>query len=159
MTTTATGRYVATNDALLESRFGFILKQPSTQTPGQMSAEVDQDEFDPGWASVVDLLMKWYQDPKQLEDEGLLPISIDRIADAINLAAALRKARKPAPSLVLPNTEGGISFELRRGAIFEEFEIDACGACEFRAFKDGHLAKTGTGRVSQWIASFSRGAK
>lgn len=90
-----------------------------------------------GWQRLIDdYLIEWGRDPSQLADEDLIPPSEDMIRYASRIAIALRNAGWPPPLRVVPDGEGGITFERRTGDVFESLEILANETIELSTFKD-----------------------
>lgn len=130
---------IATNDTLLERFLQIRRPRSDWPAPDRTSAGVDEVTHEIRWESIVDSLLEWRNHPEQIVDEGLLPISRERLDDALWLADAMRKGGFAAPMRVIPNTEGGVSFEHWNGDVFETIEIDSEGNAEARAFKGDRL--------------------
>jgi hypothetical protein len=94
---------------------------------------------DDPWSSVIDTLLQWHDHPEQIADADLPVITLERIEDALCLAQAMQKRGWAAPNRVIPNTEGGVSFERWSGEMFETIEIDGGGSIEARAFRGDRL--------------------
>src|SRR5258708_172113 len=98
---------------------------PPTSTSGNGRATQES------WQVVIDeSLARWLADPSCLEDEGIVPPSVETIHHACKIALALRDEGLLAPKRIVPNGEGGIVFERRAGSLFEAIELDADGSLE-----------------------------
>lgn len=96
-----------------------------------------------GWQRLIDdYLIEWGRDPSQLADEDLIPPSKDLIRFASGIAMKWRDADCAAPFCVVPDGEGGITFERRSGDVFESLEILADGSIELNTFKNCRLLNT-----------------
>lgn len=109
---------------------------------GLASADRDRDRQRERWQQMIDrYLVEWGRDPNQLEDEdeGVVPPSKAIINRASQIAMNLRDAGWPGPLRVVPDGDGGISFERRTGAYFESLDILEDGSVELATFKDCRL--------------------
>ena len=92
-----------------------------------------------GWACVIDKLLDWLQNPQELADDDFVPPSTDLIKKACNIAVAFRDEQLPSPLRIVPDGDGGISFEWRRGVLFETINFDGDGGIEWLKFEDCKL--------------------
>lgn len=66
----------------------------------------------PGWQTAIDdRLVEWGKDLRALEDEDIVPPSLQIIDLACRLAMEMRDDDYASPLRVVPNGEGGIVFE------------------------------------------------
>lgn len=92
------------------------------------------------WETIIDhLLINWGRNPRLLEDEDSEPPSLDIILLARRFAQWMRSAGMPAPRRVVPDPNGGITFEHWNGPTFETYEIGADGSIEYLAFVSSRL--------------------
>ncbi|MDP6547073.1 MAG: hypothetical protein QGH60_24115 [Phycisphaerae bacterium] len=92
-----------------------------------------------GWSSVIDQLLDWLRNPQELADEDFLPPSRDLIKMVCAIAAASRDAQLSSPLRVVPDGDGGISFERRSGLRFETINFHDNGSVEWLLFEDCKL--------------------
>ena len=93
-----------------------------------------------GWERVIDdCLVKWGQDPSLLEDEDIVPPSLEIVRKACELAMEWRDQGHSPPLRVVPDTDGGISFERRDGDWFQSLNILEDGRVELATFHDCRL--------------------
>ena len=76
-----------------------------------------------GWAAVDAQLSDWALDPASSVDYDAVPPSLEVIRLARSLVPELRQAQWPAPAMVVPDLDGGISFEFHTGGLYEDLEI------------------------------------
>ena len=94
-----------------------------------------------GWENVIDCqLTKWANDPCQLENDGIEAPSQEIISLACRVALMMRDEGMPPPLRVVPNGDGGITFEREAGLLFETIEIEEDGSVERITFVDSKLA-------------------
>jgi len=111
-------------------------------TPDQALASTVEATTDwrRGWQAVLDSkLIEWGRNPSLLEDEDLVPPSAEALGAAGRLALTLRDAGMLPPTRVVPVGDGGIAFELRRGAHCETLAIDTNGSIEYIVYKNDRL--------------------
>jgi hypothetical protein len=63
----------------------------------------------------------------------------DVLSEAYNLACRMRDSAVPVPSNIVPNGEGGIVFEWRRGPFFRVVEMGSDRSLEVRQFERSKL--------------------
>ena len=73
---------------------------------------VDKAAID-AWNQIIDRLIEWGRNPANLADDDAEPPTASAIATAARVASMFRDTQALAPTLVAPNGEGGLSFELR----------------------------------------------
>ena len=92
------------------------------------------------WAHVIDnQLVEWGKDPDALADDGLVPPSKAIIHSACRLAMYLRDKGWPGPLRVVPDGEGGITFERRADTCFETLTLHADSTIELLTFVNYEL--------------------
>jgi len=92
------------------------------------------------WQRVIDWqLVEWGQGPESLAEEALVPPSREIIDLACKVAAAGRESGFPAPLRVVPDGEGGVSFERRSGEYFQSLNVLADGCVELLTFRNCKL--------------------
>lgn len=97
----------------------------------------ERDKNRRGWQRIIDeKLIEWGRDPKQLEDDDLIPPSRDVISLASRLAIALRDQDCPPPSSVVPNGDGGIVLERSQGPEAVTYEVYDDGTVEYTLYND-----------------------
>ena len=102
------------------------------------SAELNQNQM--AWDKVIDeQLIEWARDPGQLEDDGIEPPSRPIISLACELVRTMRDNGCPRPLRVVPNGDGGITFERKDGSLFQAIEIQEDGTIEFTVFENSRL--------------------
>lgn len=93
------------------------------------------------WDSFIDgSLMEWGRDASPLEDEGFVPPSPEVIKLACRTAMALRDEGLAPPTRVVPDGEGGISFEQVEGTYSASLNVHADMTLELLVFDNCHLA-------------------
>ena len=89
------------------------------------------------WSRFIDgKLVEWGRDVAALEDEGFAPPSLDVINLACQIAMELRDEGAVPPTRVVPDGEGGVSFERVEGTLSVSLTIDAGLTVELLAFDD-----------------------
>ena len=73
------------------------------------------------------------------EDDGLEWPARDVWSDAYKLACRMRDAGVPVPFNIVPNGEGGVAFEWRKGTNLMEVEMGSDRSLEFRHFRNAKL--------------------
>ncbi len=63
------------------------------------------------WELCISTLVDWSRDPAQLSEDGLDPPSKEAIDKVLAIARAMRDYGSPYPTRIVPDGEGGISFE------------------------------------------------
>jgi hypothetical protein len=103
----------------------------------------ERDQWRAAWERVIDQkLNDWASDPDQLADDGILPPSPQSIAMASQIARLMRARGFAPPTSVVPDGDGGISFERAHGRIFEKIEIEG-SSIEYLLFEDCRLCHRG----------------
>ncbi len=93
-----------------------------------------------GWNKVIDeYLVEWGMDPAALEDEDFHPPSLRMIDLACAIALYLRDQGEAPPMRVVPDGNGGISFEFRDGDLFASLNVHPDESIEILVFEDCQL--------------------
>lgn len=95
------------------------------------------DDSGAGWERIIDdFIVPWGQNPSLLDDEENTAPSA-RIMELVSqVTIKLRRAGAPAPLRVVPDGEGGISFEWQEGKLFRSLDISCEGEIELCVFVD-----------------------
>ena len=102
----------------------------------------ERDAIKASWQRLIDtFLVEWGKDPLQLEDqeEGIAAPSRQSIDCACRLGLLMRDSEEPAPDRVVPDGDGGISFERHDGDLFLSLDIHADQTLELVTFRDCQL--------------------
>ncbi|HUY31724.1 MAG TPA: hypothetical protein VMV69_03015 [Pirellulales bacterium] len=92
------------------------------------------------WRSMIEeTLNAWQRNPGELDDDGVRPPATDTIELARRLARRLCERGSPAPTGIVPNGSGGITFERHHGLSLETFRILADHSIELLVFEDCRL--------------------
>lgn len=106
---------------------------------GLASGSADEDRK-LGWQTIIDdCLVEWGKNPSGLADEDLVPPSVEIIDLACKAAMEFRDQAVPPPLRVVPDGEGGISFEFRCGSCFMSLNILSDRSAELLTFRDCRL--------------------
>ena len=95
----------------------------------------------PAWGSVIDQLLDWWGNPQELADADFLPPSKKLIEKVCRLAVDSRDRQLESPLRVVPDGDGGISFERRSGSRFETINFHDDGSTEWLLFEDCKLVR------------------
>lgn len=125
----------ALEPAMSESPRTFVRTNVDSETP--MSARSDAAA---AWDRVLDrILVEWNVDRESFVDEGLEPPSLETIDRAASWAKEWKKLSWPAPTRVVPDTHGGIVFELQHGPTLESLRVIPEGSVEYCCFVNSKL--------------------
>lgn len=92
------------------------------------------------WNRFIDAnLVEWGRNPQALEDEDFDPPSPEVIDRACDVAMRFRDRGEPPPTRVVPDGEGGISFERVDGKLSMSLNIHADQTVELLTFDDCRL--------------------
>ena len=101
------------------------------------SARAAEEKNREGWERMINsFLIPWGQDPSLLDDDEYAPPSAQIIQLAAQVAMKFRDAGAPAPLRVIPDGEGGMSFERQDGKLFESLNISSEAEIELCVFVD-----------------------
>ena len=114
----------------VERLLGPVIKS----APGNV-AERSPDEWDHFEAQLV----RWEQDPGELEDDGLEPPDRETIPLIREVARALRDLGVEPPLRIVPNSEAGAVFEWRTTPFLWSVEVERDGSLELSVFRAGRL--------------------
>lgn len=115
-------------------------KQQSSGQAASGAQESARADYRTAWGQVYNgKLIEWGLHPEALLDEEFEPPSSEVIALAANLVRTLRDAGCPAPTRVVPDGEGGVSFERDDGRVFEEIDVLEDRTIDMLVFLDGRL--------------------
>ncbi|MEX2315706.1 MAG: hypothetical protein WD669_01050 [Pirellulales bacterium] len=108
-----------------------------------LASEVDAREASAvAWNNIVDnKLIEWGSTRSEFEDDGLVGPSYEAIGTALKFVKKMRKESWPLPTGVIPDGEGGIVFENRRGDLYQRIEIDQNGRTGLATFRDCKLVE------------------
>ena len=96
-------------------------------------------EDDP-WHRWINLLESWLNNPNLAADEDVIPPSSWPVKAALAIAFDLMsKEEVRPPTAIVPDGEGGLAFQWRRGNSFMEIELGCDGTIEHRHFRDNRL--------------------
>ena len=93
------------------------------------------------WNDIIDhYLIEWGRNPQALEDEDFDPPTPEVIARACDAAKQFGDEGMAAPLRVLPDGEGGLTFERSDGSFFESISIRPNCPAELLTFENCELA-------------------
>jgi hypothetical protein len=99
----------------------------------------ERDSHDEGWAQTDRELSGWLIDPSAIVDCGATPPSRDLIRHARSIAALYGYRGVPAPAMVVPDNNGGISFEFHSGGSYRNLEILVDRRVRWTIMRDGQV--------------------
>jgi hypothetical protein len=106
----------------------------------EMSITVFDIDHEEAWNEIIDYkLLEWRNECEGFEDGEYEPPSLKAIDAGIRLAQVLKKQTIAPPQRVVPDGDGGISFEFKQDRELVTFEIDAEGNIEAYHFRDAML--------------------
>ena len=91
------------------------------------------------WTAVIDTLLDWLIHPDQLDYEEIILPSRKIIKQACDKAKELRSQNYTPPLRVVPDGEGGISFEFRWKNYFKSINLLEDSSIEELLFRDHEL--------------------
>ena len=86
-------------------------------------------------------LLRWWESPSALEDDGLKAPARTVLDTAIQQSSTWRDNGVPAPSSVVPDGDGGITFEWRNGGFLSRVEILETLEVDLYIIRDGKLVQ------------------
>ncbi|MCD4825082.1 MAG: hypothetical protein K8S55_10770 [Phycisphaerae bacterium] len=127
------------SDAILSGN-----RQVTDATPDVAEAELSMgaqsEENRDAWDRFIDdTLVEWGRNISILEDENFEPPSAEIINLACTVALDLRDAGGTPPTRIVPDGDGGISFERVDGTSFVSLDIYSDQSIEFLEFDDCRL--------------------
>jgi hypothetical protein len=111
-----------------------LLRPVINSSPGY-AAERSPDE----WDRFEEQLVRWEQDPRALEDDGLEPPNQETLPLIWEVAHALRDLAVEPPLRLVPNCEAGAVFEWRTAPYLWSVEVERDGSLELSVFRTGRL--------------------
>jgi hypothetical protein len=108
---------------------------PVIKSVRENAAERSPDEWDRFEAQLV----RWEQDPRALEDDGLEPPNQETIPLIREVAQTLRDLAVEPPLRLIPNCEAGAVFEWRTAPFLWSVEVERDGSLELSIFRTGRL--------------------
>lgn len=93
------------------------------------------------WASIDSQLSEWLNDPSQIVDSDALPPPRDLIRAARAWIVALQWRQWPAPETVVPNGDGGLSFEFYTGDVYRDLEFCKNGGIWLTELRGGRFQR------------------
>jgi hypothetical protein len=116
------------------------LSLPPDVQPISNSTSLGAFELHRGWDVVDSQLAGWIPDPESLVDYDAVPPSRTLIRKLRDFVIPLLKQQQwPAPTMVVPDGDGGISFEFHSGNIFRHLEFLRDGEVRLATFRNGRL--------------------
>lgn len=98
---------------------------------------LDQKDLREAWDRIIDsYLIEWGRNPEAFDTEEIIPPSESVIHRACILAQQMRDAGLPPPLRVVPDGDGGVSFERQTGQRFESLDLSSEGTIELVTFED-----------------------
>lgn len=108
----------------------------------ELSEGLEAERNKAAWNRFIDgTLVEWGRDVAVLKDEGFIPPSLDVVNLACQVAMSLRDAGCAPPTKIVPDGEGGISFERVVGRVSASLRIYADQTGEFLLFDDCRLTE------------------
>ena len=139
MTPTASAKMPPTGDTLLSSELQ-VIHETSDVREGELSEKAQAEKNKETWQRFMDdTLLEWGRDIADLEDENFEPPSIEIIGLAYTVASKGRDKGWLPPTRIVPDGEGGISFERADGTYFESLNIYSDTSMELLGFDDCRL--------------------
>ena len=131
---------MTTQDIALTGLAGRVIESVGTRAASDQELVSDRRrDASAGWGNVIDQLLDWLRNPQELMDEDFLPPSKGLIEKVCDLAVDSRDKQLPSPLRVVPDGDGGISFERRSGSRFETISFHDDGSVEWLLFEDCKL--------------------
>lgn len=97
-------------------------------------------EMSRAWVAIDAELNNWIANPAEIVDDGATPPSKNLIRLARRVVAALSVQENPAPTLVVPDGNGGIALEWHlRSRVLRTLEFNNDGEAYWYGFEDGKL--------------------
>ncbi len=139
MTPTASTKMPPTGDTLLSSERQ-VIHETSDVREGELSEKAQDEKNKEAWQRFIDYtLVEWGKNISDLEDENFEPPNIDIINLACTVATELQDKGWLPPTRIVPDGEGGISFEHADGTYFVSLNIYSDRSIEMIGFDDCRL--------------------
>lgn len=91
------------------------------------------------WLKVDVNLNGWMTDPAAIVDYGAIPPTRMLIREARSWAMSLRYRCWPPPDAVVPDGDGGVSFEFHSGDVYRNLELLKNGTLWLTVFREGRI--------------------
>ena len=127
------------SSALSEIRLADVVHTNVTDDAALANSESHSSDDYASWDGAIDRLIRWWRDPGVLEDDDFVVPSRATLHAAIQIAKLLQQSQEPPPLRVVPDGEGGISFERRDGQVFESLNVLEDGTVELLLFRNCRL--------------------
>jgi len=115
-------------------------ERTSAAQDDELASRAPNEEYWLGWQTIIDnYLVEWGRDPSVLADDDLVPPSGRIIDRACQVAREMRNEGFLPPLRVVPDGEGGISFERRDGSYFVSLNFLEDETVEMLTFEDCKL--------------------
>jgi hypothetical protein len=113
-------------------------------TGAAQDSQLTSQDVDPArrgaWDRLIDrCLVEWARDPETLRDEDFVPPSPAAIRMACECAQRMRDRNCPPPLRMVPDGEGGITFEWVSDPWFSCVNLGRRGEVEIETFRDCRL--------------------
>ena len=116
----------------------------ATASDSALGSVVQSDSNLQEWDELIyGKLVEWGKNPAMLEDEDFIVPSSNSIRLGCKVARRLKEEGAQAPLRVVPDGEGGISFEWRQKNVYFELRVQSDGTGEWLEFKGGKLVGRG----------------
>lgn len=93
------------------------------------------------WGRFDAQLNGWMNDPSAVVDYNAVPPSRRLIRSARSLIPQLRDGGWPPPEMVVPDGNGGISFEFHSGDVYRSLDLAANGEVSLSIFRGGRFER------------------
>ena len=121
------------------------LLRPVVETDAdcELPLRAKQEPSREAWQTVIDQkLIDWRSNAGQFDDEEIESPSRETIGIAIEIAHALQRQGRAAPTRVVPDARGGIVFERGEGHVFETIRVGPGHQVEYCLFHDSRLVRS-----------------
>lgn len=106
----------------------------------QLATRNNLEQSKEGWQRIINsFLCVWCENPSILEDDEFVPPSAAVIHRAIDVARDFREKGLAPPLRVVPDGDGGLSFERREGNLSQSLDVLKDGTVELLTFVDCKL--------------------
>src|SRR5665213_993717 len=92
-----------------------------------------------GWTAADAELNDWTVDPDSVVDADAVAPSRTIIRRARTIIAKCQQLGLPAPSMVVPDGNGGISFEFHSASVYRNLEVLKDGRIRWTVIKNGQI--------------------
>ena len=120
---------IAASRTLIEDPQRTVATRAATED--ELASAEKHEGFRREWDDIIDrTLVEWGRDPTALEEDELIPPTLESVQLATRVARVFRDVGAPPPTRVVPDGDGGIVLERWSGNQTESFEISAYGRVE-----------------------------